>query len=170
MRWDSGFVQQPAPPPTVTTDTSGERYRKVFEHALVGMCVAGQDWRVIEANPAYCRILGYSEAELLTIDWLQLIHPGDLEAALGLREHLGRDPTRYLNAEIRYIHRNGHVVWGRTGIAPILDEHGDPQYFVSHLEDITARHRAEEALSESEDRFRIMADSCPAVIWATNAE
>jgi len=162
----------------VTTDPSAERnpneseepFRKIFEHAPLGMCVGQSDGHIIEANAAFCRILGYSEADLLAINWSNLIHPDDRSADLAMRDLLWGNPDQYLEEERRYLHRNGHVVWGRTGICALLDLGGAPQYFVGHLEDITARKRTEAALSESEERFRIMADSCPAVIWATNAE
>jgi PAS domain S-box-containing protein len=66
-----------------------------------------------------------------------------------------------MESEKRYIHRGGKVVWARRRMALIRDDGGNPQYFVVHAEDITERKRTEEALRESEERFRIMADSCP---------
>ncbi|HYL75756.1 MAG TPA: PAS domain S-box protein [Bryobacteraceae bacterium] len=149
---------------------SEERYRSVFEQAQTGMCVGGLDGRFIQVNDAFCRMVGYSSHELLATTWTSLTHPADLEAALERRDRLCQDPGQCVDAEMRYIHRNGTVVWTRVRVSLVRDRAGSPLYFVVHVEDITERKRTGEALQESEERFRIMADGCPTVLWVTNAE
>ena len=144
------------------------RSRNVFEHAPLGMCVSGQDGRLIQVNAAFCEMLGYSAQELVAMAWSELTHPDDLELSLRGKEQLAREPDRCVEFEKRYIHRSGNVVWTRTRISAARDSGDSPAYFVVHVEDITERKRAEEALRESEDRFRIMADGCPAIMWVTN--
>ena len=87
-----------------------------------------------------------------------------------MREQLWNDPGGCVDAEMRYIHRIGNVVWVRVRVSLVRDANGDPSYFVVHVEDITERKRVQEALCESEERFRIMADGCPEVMWVTDAE
>ena len=147
---------------------SEERFREVFENAPFAMCVSGPDGRFIQVNTAFCRMLGYLEQELFAKSWSQLTHPDDLHPSLGRMEQLLKEGG-FFEAEKRYIHRNGNVVWGRMRMSLVRDSGGNPQYFVVHIEDITARKQAEEALSESEDRFRVMADSCPTMMWVTDA-
>ncbi|HTX36477.1 MAG TPA: PAS domain S-box protein [Bryobacteraceae bacterium] len=151
---------------------SEERFREVFEHAPFGMCVSGLDGRFFQVNAAFCRMLGYSEDEMLSRAWRDLIHPDDVEAGLRMMEQLWMDPDCFLEAERRYLHRNGQVVWTRVKVSS-LREGGQslysPVYFVVRVEDITERKRAQEALRESEERFRIMADSCPTLMWVTDA-
>jgi PAS domain S-box-containing protein len=149
---------------------SAERFRGVFEQAPFAMCVSGLDGRFIQVNGALCRMMGYSEKELLETSWERLTHPDDLESSQGRLERALREPGGFVEAEKRYIHRDGRVVWGRTRISMARDSGGNPQYFVVHMEDITERKRSEEALRESEERFRIMADSCPVMMWVANAE
>jgi len=149
---------------------SDELFRGVFEHAPFGMCVTGLNGRFLQVNAAYCRMLGYSEHELLAKAWMELVHPDDLEPHLRRRQQLCDEPHGCVDAEIRHMHRNGSVVWGRVRVSLVRDHCGSPLYFVVHVEDITQRRRAEEALCESEDRFRVMADSCPTLLWVTNAE
>jgi PAS domain S-box-containing protein len=148
---------------------SEERFRGVFEHAPFGMCVSGLDGRFKQANEAFCRMVGYSEQELVAIPWSEITHPDDRERSKQIIEQLC-EGSGCVEVEKRYIHRSGNAVWARTRISLVRDSLGEPSYFVVHVEDITDRRRAEEVLRESEERFRIMADSCPAIMWVTNAE
>jgi PAS domain S-box-containing protein len=149
---------------------SEERFRGVFEQAPFGMCVSGLDGRFIQVNGAFCRMLGYSDWEMLALSWKEITHHDDLALSLRRMEELWREPCGVLETEKRYIHRNGNVVWGRMRISLVRDCGDKPLYLVVHVEDITERKRAEEALHESEERFRNIADSCPTLMWVTSAE
>jgi PAS domain S-box-containing protein len=67
----------------------------------------------------------------------------------------------------RYVHRDGHTIWVRLNISLIREDNGEPFCFVGHVEDTTERKQAEEALRESEKRFRTFADGCPSMLWVT---
>ena len=115
-------------------------------------------------------MVGYSEEELLERTWMDLTHPDDMEIALGDMEELSRDPAGFVDTELRYIHRSGRAVWARVWVSLVRGSVGSPPYLVAWVEDITERRRAAEAVRESEDRFRIMADGCPTIMWVTNAD
>ena len=149
---------------------SEERFREVFENAPAGVCVCAPDGRFLQVNAALCRMVGYSAGELLKITWMDLSHPDDLEPSRSRAEADLRTSGGCADLEKRYLHRNGSVVWVRVRISMVRDPAGCPLYSVVHVEDITERKRAEEALHESEERFRIMADGCPSAMWVTNAE
>ena len=144
---------------------SEARFREVFEHAPFGICVAGPDRRPVQVNEALCRMLGYTEQELLGIAWLELTFPDNPLWDVELRNQ----SCSWLEAEKRFLHRGGDVVWGCMRVSAVRDRGGNPQYFIVQVEDITERKRATEALRESEERFRIMADGCPALMWMTDA-
>jgi PAS domain S-box-containing protein len=149
---------------------SEERFRGAFENAPFGMCLSGMDGRFLRVNATLCRMLGYTEPELLAAGWPELTHPDDRETSAQLIGRLLGDPSACVEIEKQYLHQSGKAVWARTRISLVRDGAGSPSYFVSHVEDITERKRAQEALRESEERFRIMADGCPAVMWVTDAE
>ena len=149
---------------------SEERFRAVFEHAPIGIGVRALDGRLLQANEAICRMLGYSELELIGTTWADLLHPNDQEHSRWMMEKLQSEPGLCLEAEKRLFHRSGRLVWASIRVSLVRDSRNEPAYFVVHVDDITERKQAIEALRESEERFRIMADSCPAMMWVTNAE
>ena len=105
-----------------------ERFRGVFEHAPVGICVIGLDDRLIQVNAAFCEMLGYSEEELLESSWKELTHPDDRKATLQRRK---REPGVCLEAEKRYLHRTGKVVWTRIRTMLVQGSDGGPILFCS---------------------------------------
>lgn len=141
-----------------------------FEQAPFGLCVTGLDERLTQVNAALCEMLGYSEQELLGRHWQELTHPDDLEISRLMNEQVRKNPDGCAEGQKRYIHRSGAVVWGHIKIALVRDHPGIPLCSVVHVEDVTERRRTVAALRESEERFRIMADGCPLLMWVTNAE
>ena len=143
---------------------SEERFRGAFEAAAVGMALVDPDGKFLRVNRMLCEIVGYSEQELLRLDFQQITHPEDLDADLDyVRRTLAGEISCY-RMEKRYIHKKGHVVWIVLSVSLVRDAEGRPLHFVAMIEDITPRKRAEEAVRESERRFRELADSAPVLI------
>ena len=142
-----------------------ERFQSVFENAPFSMCVNGLDGRILRVNAPFCRMVGFSEQELIGSVWEELIHPDDVRLTQFCELTDG-----CFEVEQRYLHRSGTVVWTRTKVSMVRAACGTPEGNVVYLEDITERKRAEAAMRESEDRFRAMADSCPTMMWVTDAQ
>lgn len=134
-----------------------ERFREVFEHAPFGIWVGGLDGRILQANAALCRMLGYADGELIAKAWTEVIHPDDLGPSLERKAQLWSGTVGCVETERRYLHRDGNAVWVRTRVSLVRDDAGGPSYAVGHVEDITERKRAEEALRESEARHHMLA-------------
>jgi PAS domain S-box-containing protein len=148
---------------------SEDRFRSLFEHAPVGMMVAAvSGGRILQANAAVCEMFGYSAEEMRQTTWMNLTHPKDRECSLERIRDLLRNPDPRRDAEKRYLRRDGTAVWTRVRVSVICDAGGTPDHLIARVEDISERKRAEDALRESEERFRIMADSCPSAIWVTD--
>jgi len=149
---------------------SEERFRAVFEHAPTGICVIGLDDRRIQVNARYCSMLGFSEQELLGRNWQELCHPDDLDACYQRGKDLQEGKSQILEGERRYLRRDGSILWTHGKITLLRADDGSKLCYVVHVEDITERRQAEEALRESEERFRTMADGSPSIMWMTNAD
>jgi len=110
--------------------------------------------RFTSVNQSFCDMLGYPEQDLLGKTYRDITHPDDLaESAQRLHEMLDGECTSF-SLEKRYIRKGGSVLWALTSVAAVRDPEGRPLYLVVETQDITERKRAEEALRESEDRFR----------------
>ncbi|MEZ4565056.1 MAG: PAS domain S-box protein [Thermomicrobiales bacterium] len=123
--------------------TSLELFRVAFANAPIGMVLADPDVQTVQINPAMCAMLGYTEDELLARDVWDWTHPDDRDAN---REALARALAGEFSAyemEKRYVHRDGHTVWGYLRGTVVRDAEGVPRYVVSQTQDITARKAAE---------------------------
>src|SRR5258708_34481893 len=74
------------------------------------------------------------------------------------------------HAKIKNRAKDGSIYWVDTTIVPLLTSEGKPRQYIAIRADITERKRAEEALRESEDRFRSMVNSIPQLAWMAEAD
>jgi PAS domain S-box-containing protein len=141
-----------------TLRESEARFRGQFDTAAHGIALVSPEGRWLRANPALCRMLGYSETELLGSDFQAVTHPDDLDADLAQVHAVlaGEVPTYQM--EKRYLHKDGHVIWVLLSVSLVRSANGQPIYFVSQIQDVTDRKRAEAALRENESRYRTLAD------------
>lgn len=131
-----------------------EKFRGAFDYSSIGMALVRPDGRWLQVNRSICDIVGYSEPELLAIDFQTITHPDDLEKDLEyVRQMLSGEINSY-QMEKRYLHKLGHVVWAMLSVSLVRDGQHEPLYFISQIQDITDRKRAEEASRESEERYR----------------
>ena len=138
---DGGEVASRHPP--ADWREADERFRAAFEHAAIGMALVGLDGRWLKVNRALCDILDYAEGELLGTSFQALTHPDDLAADVALVRRLLAGELRDYQMVKRYLHRDGHAVWAHLNVSLVRDAAGRPLYFVSQVQDVTDRKRAE---------------------------
>jgi PAS domain S-box-containing protein len=133
---------------------SEERYRSIFEQAAVGIVYAGLDGRFLRANSKMFEITGYTESELAALTFQDITHPDDLQADLDHLRRLAAGEIPSFGMEKRYRRKDGSVVWVHLTGSAVRDKTGKPRYYVGMIKDIGDRKLAEQALRESERRFK----------------
>jgi PAS domain S-box-containing protein len=122
---------------------SEARFRAIFENAAVGIARVAPDGRFLEVNQRLCDIVGYTCEELMAKTFADITHPDDLEQDLReMGRMLAGEFDTYLRQK-RYYHKNGFVVWVNLTVSLMRKADGSPGYFISVIEDITARKQAE---------------------------
>ena len=106
------------------------------------MARAGLDGTMLEVNDRMCAILGYSRAELLTMRSRDFTHPEDLARSLRFLDQVNQGMAG--SVQQRYIRKDGSVVWGDASSTVVRGADGQALYRISALQDVTARHQAEE--------------------------
>jgi len=133
-----------------------QQFQNAFEHAAIGMTLIGVDSRRLKVNNAFCQMLGYSEAEMLARTIHDLTHPDDIAWDLEQRKRALAGEIESFHTEKRYIHKDGHIVWGYMSCSLVRDEDRKPLRFIAQIQDITERKLTEQVLRESEERFRAL--------------
>jgi PAS domain S-box-containing protein len=134
-----------------------------FEGALDMHCISDTQGKILKINEAFQSVLGYSEAELMTIPFLHLLHPDEQKFVFQnlLTEILHRPVRNQIN---QFRKKDGSyriIEWNAIGIDNLV---------YGSARDITERKLSEEALLETEQRFREIAENVDEVFWIHSVE
>lgn len=135
---------------------SEERFRKIYEHASIGVAIAHWDGHFKQCNPAYCALVGFALSELQHMHFSALIHPDDLaHNRRGIAELMaGR--LRHLDIESRYLHRDGGVVWAHKFISLLPDASDSQPQLLALVTDITERKALERKAQEHQQKMEAL--------------
>ena len=123
---------------------SESAFRAIFDQAAVGMAQVALDGRLLRVNQKLCDIVGYPREELIARTFQDITYAEDLEANLEFIRHLMAGQGTNYSVEKRYLRKDQSVVWAALSAVLVRGASGTPAYFVSVVEDITARKSAEE--------------------------
>lgn len=146
------------------------RFKAIFENANIGICFVGLDGRLLKVNKEMSRMFGYSCEELEQMDVNSITHSKDKDISPDFINKAILDKVKQGSFDKRYIHKDGHVIWGHVSSSLVKDFNGKPLYFISHIQDITEQKKAEAALRESEEKFRTFAEQSPNMIFINKKE
>jgi PAS domain S-box-containing protein len=138
----------------VALGRSEERFRRFFEHGLIGMAITSPTKGCLAVNDRLCDILGYRRGELLALNWTDITHPDDVAVDVAQFDRVMAGESDGYSLDKRWIRKDGNVIDSVTSVAPVRRADGSVEYFTALLQDVTQRRRAIEALRVSEERYR----------------
>lgn len=152
---------------------SEQKYRDIVEHAPFGIIRSTRQGKLLSVNPAAARLLKYGSPEELietvnrsSIQDVLFVEPS---ARYSLVDRIFADDS-WCIFENRYRCRDGSMIICEVHSRRLLNRKGDEDVFESYLNNITGRREAEEALLESEEKFRLLAETSPTAIILLQGE
>ena len=130
---------------------SGAAFSALYEHSGVALAFFSIGGRFLRVNAALCRMLGYSEEELLQKTHLDVVHVDDMEATAIARAQVISGKARARVTERRYVHKDGSTVWAHASGSVVRDAEDNAICTVLVLDDITAIKRSQR---NAKRRFR----------------
>jgi diguanylate cyclase (GGDEF)-like protein/PAS domain S-box-containing protein len=148
---------------------SEENYRAVFEGTIDGMVVIdAETMKAVLANEAAFRMYGFDPGtDISQIDPLEHVHPDDRERAFNTMAEDMFSKNLGETVEFRTLTRDGDVKWV-SGRGKVIDYQGRSAGLVS-FRDVTAQKQAQEALKESEEKYRDLVERERDVIFSVDA-
>ncbi|MDY6793825.1 MAG: PAS domain S-box protein [Actinomycetota bacterium] len=146
---------------------SEERYRNLVENINDAIFTVDERGDLTFMSPVMERILGYKAEEVIGENFTRFVHPEDLEEAVW---SLGESLRGRLHlTELRVVDKDGDIKYIRSSSRPLVKD-GRTVGLSGILTDVTERKLAEEALRESEEKFRSLIERATDIIVILDGE
>lgn len=143
--------------------TSEKRYRRLIDTAYEGIWTTNAEGRIEYVNQRIAEMLGYSVEEMLDRSIFEFMDEEVRSEAMRNFERRKQGITEQF--DFRYRRKDGSALWTIVSTNPILNETGEFQGAIAMITDVRDRVSAQEALRDSEERFRQLAENIQDVFW-----
>jgi PAS domain S-box-containing protein len=123
-----------------------KRFRKIFEDAAIAIYLVDMDGYLLDSNPALQAMLGYSKEELYRVSFEEFTHPEDIPESARFFKELVEGTRDSFSQEIRYVRKDGELVWSQVTGSMLRGPGGEPQFTIAMAEDITPRKQSEDEI------------------------
>ena len=134
---------------------SEQKFRGLFENAVEGFFQSTPEGRFISVNPAFAKILGYASPQEVIDNIADIASQYYLNLEdRKIYQNLIQENGMVNNIEFKVKRKDGSTIWVSNSTRPHYDDHGNIVLYEGIVEDITERKNYEEALRQSEERYR----------------
>ncbi|CAM4130506.1 PAS domain-containing protein [Zobellia roscoffensis] len=130
---------------------SEESFYGAFENSDTGMAIVALNGSFEKVNQSLCSSFGYTEEELLGLNFKDISHPEDYNSDVNLVKRVIKGLQSSYKLEKRYFHKDGHIIYGILTATAVKDINGKILHFVSQITDITPQIQNEKKLTRLVD-------------------
>jgi PAS domain S-box-containing protein len=149
---------------------SEANYRTIFEDMPIGVVNIAMDGYFLDVNESFCHFTGYSLEELKKLTFMEITPPEFIEQDREIYNKLINNEITEFTFEKKYRRKDGVEVWANASVRLIFNEDGSYQKFIAAIEDIDLIKKSQALLYESEQRFQLVADAAPVLIWLSGTD
>ncbi|MFQ6370142.1 EAL domain-containing protein [Shewanella sp. YIC-542] len=139
-------------------------FRSQFNVGNYGISISSPERRFLKVNPHFCRMLGYSEDELLHKNWDSLTHPDDIDENMHNFNQMVQGHIDRFEQEKRFVKKNGQVLYTHVTVSCQRSFH-QVQLVIAGYIDITAAKEAQQALAVSHAELELVLASSQLGYW-----
>ena len=157
--------------PRVVAEASAEmqaqidRLETIYERAPIGIGLVDFEGRTTMTNEVLRELLGFTPEEFASIPFSEFTHPDDVARNLELFERMAAGEIEHFDMVKRFIRKDGRTLWADLTVSLVRDAEGRPEYAIGMTQDITERKRLESELRAAEERYRLLVERVPAVVY-----
>ncbi len=144
--------------------------RLTLENAPIGIGSGDLHGRLLDANPAFASLLGYTREELVGMHVADITHPEDRAETQRQFEALVRGDIPHYELQKRYLRKDGSVIHVRAQAGLVRDAAGQPVRVVGQVEDETERLRSAQEIQRMRAYLKNIIDSMPSVLVGVDTE
>jgi PAS domain S-box-containing protein len=126
-------------------------FRHAVELAPTGKALIKPDGSFLKVNKSLCEIVGYTEKELIEINFWSILHPDGHKASQESYELLVSNKIETCHSEKKLIHKNYSLVWIALDVSLVKDNTGNALYFIAQIQNISSRKLIEQELIEARE-------------------
>jgi PAS domain S-box-containing protein len=139
--------------------------KEAFDGAATGIAITDMNGRFLQVNPAYLKIVEYSEEELLQLDFQSITHPADRDRNADEIKELISGRLKSAVLEKKYISKTGKIIWVKLSVSVRRDLFGNPSTLMAIVEDVSSLKDAELKQAESEQLLSSLMSNLPGVVY-----
>jgi len=157
--------------PRVAAEASAEmqaqidRLETIYERAPIGIGLVDFEGRTTMTNEVLRELLGFTPEEFASIPFSEFTHPDDVARNLELFDRMAAGEIEHFDMVKRFIRKDGRTLWADLTVSLVRDAAGRPEYAIGMTQDITQRKRLESELRAAEERYRLLVERVPAVVY-----